>query len=312
MSNLDKRIVFMGTPVFGREILRTLVENGYNVVGAVTQPDKLTGRKQTVTFSEVKQYALEKGIEVLQPVKIRREYQPVLDLNPDLIVTCAYGQIIPDELLNAPPSGCINVHASLLPKLRGGAPIQHAIIDGYEKTGITIMEMASRMDAGAIISQCEVEIGEEEHYGSLHDRLIIAAQQLLLDTMDSVLDHSYVAVEQNEEEVTYGYNISREEERIDFTGSYQQVFDQIRGLSPQPCAYTTIAGKKVKICSVRKSDFTCDRENGTIVFIEKSLGVVVDKRIIIIDTLQPEGKALMSCRDCRNGAGRNWDGETCS
>ncbi|MBO4537457.1 MAG: methionyl-tRNA formyltransferase [Erysipelotrichaceae bacterium] len=309
---MDKRIVFMGTPVFGREILRALVENGYNVVGVVTQPDKLTGRKQTVTFSEVKQYALEKGIAVLQPVKIRHEYHEVIDLKPDLIITCAYGQIIPDELLAAPPLGCINVHASLLPKLRGGAPIQHAIIDGYEKTGITIMEMASRMDAGAIISQCEVEIGEQEHYGSLHDRLITAAQKLLLDTMDSVLNHSYVPIEQNEDEVTYGYNISREEERIDFTRNYQQVFDQIRGLSPQPCAYTVIAGKKVKICSVRKSDLTCERENGTIVFFEKGLGLVVDHRIIVIDTLQPEGKAVMSCKDCRNGAGRNWDGEVCS
>ncbi len=311
MNNKDKRIVFMGTPVFGREILRALVDNGYNVVGVVTQPDKLTGRKQTVTFSEVKQYALEKGIPVVQPIKIRHEYQQVIDMAADLIITCAYGQIIPDQLLAAPQLGCVNVHASLLPKLRGGAPIQHAIIDGYQKTGITIMEMASRMDAGDIISQCELEIGVEETYGSLHDRLITAGQQLLLETMDAILNHSYQPIRQDEDQVTYGYNISREEEHIDFSRSYQQVFDQIRGLVPRPCAYATIAGKKVKFCAVRKSELNCESENGTIVFVEKGLGVVVDQRVIIIDALQPEGKGVMSSRDCRNGAGRNWEGTVC-
>ena len=302
----------MGTPLFGKEILATLVENGYHVVGVVTQPDKLVGRKQVLTYSEVKNYALEHDLKVLQPVKIRREYQEVIDLKADLIVTCAYGQIIPDELLNSPALGCINVHASLLPKLRGGAPIQHAIIDGYDQTGVTIMEMASKMDAGDIISQVTVPIEPEDSYGSLHDKLIPAACQLLLETLPSVIEQNYQPIRQNEEEVTYGFNISKEDEHLDLSRGYNGVYDQIRGLSPEPCCYGIIQGKKVKFHQVHTSDITVDKEDGTMVIPAKGqLGICVQKHLIMIDQLQLEGKSVMSARDFCNGAGRNWDGEIC-
>ena len=300
------KIVFMGTPTFGREILKCLHQNGYDVVLAVCQPDKYVGRKHVLTSCEVKQYCIENNIEVFQPVKIREDYTRVLQVNPDLIVTCAYGQIIPKIILEK--CKCINVHASLLPKLRGGAPIQHAIIDGYSTTGITIMEMSNKMDAGDIISQSSIDIDINDTYSSLHDKLITVATRLLLDTIGSVIDNSYVAIKQNENEVTFGYNILPQQEHIDFNKSYMQVYNQIRGLADVPYAYGIVEGKKVKLCQVSTSDIVSENVNGTIVFVSKGLGVVVDNRVIVIEKLQLEGKNITSAKDFRNGVARNWQG----
>ena len=300
------KIVFMGTPTFGREILKCLHQNGYDVVLAVCQPDKYVGRKHVLTSCEVKQYCIENNIEVFQPVKIKEDYNRVLEVNPDLIVTCAYGQIIPKIILDK--CKCINVHASLLPKLRGGAPIQHAIIDGYSTTGITIMEMSNKMDAGDIISQSSIDIDINDTYSSLHDKLITVATRLLLDTIGSVIDNSYVAIKQNENEVTFGYNILPQQEHIDFNKSYMQVYNQIRGLADVPYAYGIVEGKKVKLCQVSTSDIVSENVNGTIVFVSKGLGVVVDNRVIVIEKLQLEGKNITSAKDFRNGVARNWQG----
>ena len=300
------KIVFMGTPTFGREILKCLHQNGYDVVLAVCQPDKYVGRKHILTGCEVIQYCLENNIDVFQPVKIKEDYTKVLQANPDLIVTCAYGQIIPKIILEK--CKCINVHASLLPKLRGGAPIQHAIIDGYDTTGITIMEMSNKMDAGAIISQSSIDIDINDTYSSLHDKLIKVATRLLLDTIGSVIDNSYVAIKQNENEVTFGYNILPQQEHIDFNKSYMQVYNQIRGLADVPYAYGIVEGKKVKLCQVSTSDIVSENVNGTIVFVGKGLGVVVDNRVIVIDKIQLEGKNITSSKDFRNGVARNWQG----
>lgn len=300
------KIVFMGTPTFGREILKCLHQNGYDVVLAVCQPDKYVGRKHILTGCEVKQYCLENNIDVFQPVKIKEDYTKVLQANPDLIVTCAYGQIIPKIILEK--CKCINVHASLLPKLRGGAPIQHAIIDGYSTTGITIMEMSNKMDAGDIISQSSIDIDINDTYSSLHDKLITVATRLLLDTIGSVIDNSYVAIKQNENEVTFGYNILPQQEHIDFNKSYMQVYNQIRGLADVPYAYGIVEGKKVKLCQVSTSDIVSENVNGTIVFVSKGLGVVVDNRVIVIEKLQLEGKNITSAKDFRNGVARNWQG----
>ena len=300
------KIVFMGTPTFGREILKCLHQNGYDVVLSVCQPDKYVGRKHVLTSCEVKQYCIENNIEVFQPVKIREDYSRVLEVNPDLIVTCAYGQIIPKIILDK--CKCINVHASLLPKLRGGAPIQHAIIDGYSTTGITIMEMSNKMDAGDIISQSSIDIDINDTYSSLHDKLITVATRLLLDTIGSVIDNSYVAIKQNENEVTFGYNILPQQEHIDFNKSYMQVYNQIRGLADVPYAYGIVEGKKVKLCQVSTSDIVSENVNGTIVFVSKGLGVVVDNRVIVIEKLQLEGKNITSAKDFRNGVARNWQG----
>ena len=175
------RIVFMGTPDFAVNVLQGLIDN-YEVVGVVTQPDRQVGRKQELVFSPIKKLALNYNIPVLQPEKIRVDYKEVLDLKPDIIITCAYGQIIPKEILDYPKLGCINVHASLLPKLRGGAPIHKAIIDGYKETGITIMYMDVKMDNGDIISQSKTDILDTDNLESLHDRLSIMGRDLLLET----------------------------------------------------------------------------------------------------------------------------------
>ena len=297
----------MGTPEFGAAMLQELLNEERNVVAAVTQPDKLVGRKQILTFSAVKKLALEHEIPVIQPLKIRDEYEEVLAYKPDLIVTCAYGQFVPRVILEAPRLGCINVHASLLPKLRGGAPIQHAIIDGYETTGITIMEMAIRMDAGNIISRREVTIEDNDTYGSLHDRLMVTATELLRDTMPSVLEGSYESLVQDEEEATFGYNITKEEEHVDLTRSYRQVYNQIRGLIPVPCSYILVDGKKYKLWNVSETDREYEAENGTLV-VDKGLFIAVDNRLLEILELQPEGRSQMKARDFINGAGRGFNG----
>ncbi|MBQ3375386.1 MAG: methionyl-tRNA formyltransferase [Erysipelotrichaceae bacterium] len=305
----NPRIVFMGTPEFGCAILQELLEEGRNVVGVVCQPDKLVGRRQVLTFPPAKNTAVNAGIEVIQPIKIRTDYQAVLDLEPDLIVTCAYGQIIPMALLDYPKLGCINVHTSLLPALRGGAPIQHAIIDGYDVTGVTVMEMSPKMDAGAIIAQRECPIDINDTYGSLHDKLIVIARELFRDTIDSVIDQSYTPIPQAEEKVTYAWNISKEEEKIDFTRGYMGVYNQIRGLIPAPCAYFLVEGKKVKIWGVELSEMTSERETGSLFYHENKLALVVDNRVMLINSLQLEGRQKMGVREFRNGAGRNWEGK---
>ena len=199
------KVVFMGTPDFSVPVLEGLIEN-YQVIGIVTQPDRKVGRRQEVVFSPVKEVALKHNIPVFQPEKIRSDYTDILALEPDIIITCAYGQIIPKEILEYPKYGCINVHASLLPKLRGGAPIHHAIIDGYDKTGITIMYMDEAMDSGDIISQRETKILDLDTVESLHDRLSSLGRELLLDTLPSILDGSAKRVKQDADSVTYAYN----------------------------------------------------------------------------------------------------------
>lgn len=306
-----KTVVFMGTPAFGAAMLEQLLnEDCIRVTGVVSQPDRPVGRKQVMTPSAVKQLALQHDIPVFQPEKIRQDYQAVLAWRPDLIVTCAYGQIVPQEILDGPPLGCVNVHASLLPKLRGGAPIQRAVMEGYEMTGVTIMEMAAGMDSGAIISQRRTAISQEDTYGTLHDKLIVTAAGLLHDTLPALLEHSYTPIPQDPSQVTYGYNIKKEEEHLDLTLSYQAAYDHIRGLIPAPCSYIIAGGKKLKLCAVQKTGQTFAAANGTLVKAGRDLGLVMDGRILRITQVQPEGKGVMPAAAFLNGAGRALEGTT--
>lgn len=296
-------IVFMGTPDFSVPVLEGLIEN-YQVVLVVTQPDKEVGRHRVLTAPPVKKKAEEFGIPVFQPVKIKEDYQMILDLHPDLIVTCAYGQIIPDAVLECATYGAINVHASLLPKLRGGAPIHHAILDHYPKTGVTIMYMVSKMDAGDILSQEETVIMKEDTLGSLHDRLSQMGRDLLLKTIPDLIAGNIVPIKQDESEVTYGYNIKREEERIRWDEeSTLEIFDHIRGLNPHPGAYTTLDGTVVKLfASVISDSFFTSRSNGEISRIYKDgIGVCTKDGEIIITELQVAGKKRMSVKEYFNG-----------
>lgn len=242
------RIIFMGTPDFSTKVLEMLIAKE-DVIAVVTQPDRPVGRKRVMTPPPVKEVALQNGIEVYQPEKISQseDLQTLIDLKPDLIVTAAFGQILPKALLDAPRLGAINVHASLLPKYRGGAPIHQAIIDGEKETGVTIMYMAPKLDAGDIISQQAIDIEANDDVGSMHDKLSFLGADLLAKTLPEIINGTNDRIEQNEDEATFAYNISREDERIDWSESAQDIYNHIRGLSPWPVAYTKLDDKNMKL-----------------------------------------------------------------
>ena len=296
------RVVFMGTPDFSVPVLKGLIEN-YQVVGVVSQPDRKVGRHQEVEFTPIKKVAVDNNILVLQPEKIRKDYMSVLELKPDIIVTCAYGQIIPKELLDYPKYGCINVHASLLPKLRGGAPIHHAIIDGYKKTGITIMYMDEAMDSGDIISQREIEISDIDTLESLHDRLSEMGRDLLLDTLPSILDGTNQRIKQDINEVTYAYNIKREEEYLDFNKSSRELFNQIRGLNPHPGSSCVIGEKEFKVFMARIEKIDTSKAiPGEVLHIYKDgLGIATKDYELVITDIKPSGKKRMLASSFING-----------
>ncbi|WP_338786639.1 methionyl-tRNA formyltransferase [Metabacillus sp. FJAT-53654] len=297
------KIVFMGTPDFSVPILRSLVKEGYDIVGVVTQPDRPKGRKKTLTPPPVKVEAENHGIKVLQPEKIRNEIEDVLSLEPDLIVTAAFGQILPKELLEAPKFGCINVHASLLPELRGGAPIHYSILQGKDKTGITIMYMAEKLDAGDILTQVEVRIEERDTVGSLHDKLSEAGVSLLSETIPQLLAGKLTPKKQDDSKATFASNIKREQEKIDWTKTGEEIYNQIRGLNPWPVAFTTYENQPLKLWWGEKMLSKNDSSPGTIIGIDQDGFVVAtgNKTAIKITELQPSGKKKMSGEDYLRG-----------
>ena len=302
--NIEKKlkIVFMGTPDFACPILEALIDN-YGVRAVVTQPDKEVGRDRILKPTPIKKLANDNMILVLQPSKIREEYEEVLALEPDLIITCAYGQIIPKELLDAPRLGCINVHASLLPKLRGGAPIHRAIINGFTKTGITIMYMNEGMDKGDIISQREIEILDTDTAETLHDKLSILGRDLLLDTLPSIINGTNERIKQDESLATYGFNISRDDEHIDFNKTSKQIYNQIRGLNSWPGAYALYDSKVLKVWSSRIGEnYDPLKQNGEIIGIyNDGFGVKTSNGEIVITEVQLEGKKRMNAVSFING-----------
>lgn len=304
------KIVFMGTPNIAVSMLKQILKDGYEVCGVVTQPDKKVGRKQVIQMPPVKEVALEQGIPVLQPIKIAQDYEDILALHPDLIVTCAYGQFIPQKVLEAPTYGSINVHASLLPKLRGGAPIHKAIINGDTETGISIMRMVKKMDAGAVMAQCVVPISEDETNGTLYDKLAIAGAQLLSQSIPKLIDGTARFVEQDESLATFAYTITKEEEHVDFQKPLAEVYNHIRGLIPSPAGYAVVNGKKMKFHRARKLSKKHNREAGEIIgMMDQGLAVAVDGGYILLDELQMEGKARVEAKAFYNGAGKNLVGQ---
>ncbi len=297
----NTKVVFMGTPEFAVPVLDGLIKN-YNVVLVVSQADREKDRKGRLLYTPVKKLALDNNIPVYQPDSIRKEYNKVLEYNPDIIVTCAYGQIIPIELLNYPKYGCINVHASLLPKLRGGAPIHRALMNGDKETGITIMYMDEKMDNGDIISQEKTSILEDDNLDSLYERLSKMGSQLLLKTLPLILNNKNDRIKQNENEVTYGYNINREEEKIEFSNKSLDIHNKIRALSTHPGAYCYLDDKRLKIYKTSLTDTVSDEKPGTIVDITKNgIYVSTSDYIIIIKELKLEGKKKCDVRDFVNG-----------
>ncbi|MET3698035.1 methionyl-tRNA formyltransferase [Bacillus oleivorans] len=298
------RIVFMGTPDFSVPVLEKLLEHNYQVVGVVTQPDRPVGRKKVLTPPPVKIAAEKHGIPVYQPEKIRAEYHDILNLEPDLIVTAAYGQIVPNEVLEYPSYGCINVHASLLPELRGGAPIHYAILQGKEKTGVTIMYMAEKLDAGDMIAKIEVPILETDHVGTLHDKLSEAGANLLAETIPSIINRTAEVTPQDHTKATFAPNIKREQEEIDWSRSGEDIYNHIRGLYPWPVAFTIFHGEVWKIWWGEKvHNLESNDHSGTILAIEAN-GIVVktgNETAIRITELQVSGKKRMSASEFLRG-----------
>lgn len=235
------------------------------------------------------------------------ELQEILALEPDLIVTAAFGQILPNELLDAPALGCINVHASLLPKYRGGAPIHQAVMDGQKETGVTIMYMAEKLDAGDIISQIVTPIEETDDTGTMFTKLSVDGTSLLKETLPSIIEGTNKRIVQDEAQVTFARNISREQERIDWTKSAVSIYNQVRGLHPWPVAYTKFAGDQVKVWWSQVEDQLADATPGEIVGLEKDRIIVqTGEGTLAITDLQPAGKKRMTANVFLNGIGSKW------
>lgn len=300
----NPKIVFMGTPEFASPVLEMLIQN-YSVELVVTQPDKKVGRKQLITPTPVKEVAIKNGIPVFQPTKITEDYQPILKIQPDLIITCAYGQIIPKEILDCPTIGCFNVHASLLPKYRGGAPIHKAILDGETETGITIMYMDIGMDTGDIVEQASIEIKEADNVGTLHDKLSKLGAELLKETLPSLLNKTNKRKKQEENKVTYAYNISREEERLDFSKKGKELMNQIRGLNPWPTANFLLNKEECKALEAYFIEKKIE-EVGKIVELKKdAIGISCQDGILFITKIKPFGKKIMTTKDYLNGTNQD-------
>ncbi|QDQ01676.1 methionyl-tRNA formyltransferase [Lysinibacillus fusiformis] len=300
-------IIFMGTPEFSAPILRMLHEEGYDIKAVVTQPDRPVGRKRVLTPPPVKVTAVELGLPVIQPEKLRgsEELQQILDLRPDLVVTAAFGQILPKSLLEAPSLGCINVHASLLPKYRGGAPIHQAIIDGEKETGVTIMYMVEKLDAGDIISQKAIPIEEADHTGGFFDKLSIVGRDLLKTTLPSIINGTNTRTVQDEKLVTFASNISREQERIDWTKDATTLYNQVRGLHPWPVAYTTFEEGSFKIWWAQVGKTKHNETPGSVVAISKDNFEVAagNGTTLALYDIQPAGKKRMTAEDYLRGTG---------
>ncbi|WP_436860705.1 methionyl-tRNA formyltransferase [Staphylococcus caeli] len=297
------KIIFMGTPDFSTKVLEMLIAE-HDVIAVVTQPDRPVGRKRKLTPPPVKEVAVEHDIPVYQPEKLAHseELEQLIALDADLIVTAAFGQILPESLLTAPKYGAVNVHASLLPKYRGGAPIHQAIMDGQSETGITIMYMVKKLDAGDIITQSAIAIEQQDDVGTMHDKLSILGADLLKSTLPSILDGTNQRVPQQEEEATFASNISRDQEKIDWTQSAEVIYNHIRGLSPWPVAYTIMDDGNMKLYA---SQIVKNQtgEPGTIIETTKKAIIVAtgsDDAIALTD-IQVAGKKRMLAANYLSG-----------
>ncbi len=291
------RVVFMGTPDFAVPSLEALVTGGYQVVAVVTQPDRPKGRGQMPAFTPVKEAALAAGLEVLQPEKVREPWflTKLAELRPDVVIVAAFGQILPGEVLDLPPFGCINVHASLLPKYRGAAPIHRCIINGEERTGVTIMQMDRGLDTGDMLLQAEIEIGPEDTAGTVHDRLAGLGGALLLEALGKLARGELKRIPQDHSQSSYAPMLSREDELIDWMRDNKSLDNLIRGMNPWPGAYTIYKGKIVKVWLARAEDSPGKSIPGTVVRVDKNAGFEVQtgSGVLLVREVQPQGGKRM-------------------
>lgn len=306
------RVVFMGTPDIAATVLKSIIEKGHDVVAVVTQPDKPKGRGREIQFPPVKELALSHNISVFQPQKIKNnpEIEETLrEINPDIIVVAAYGQILPKSILDMTKYGCVNVHASLLPKYRGAAPIQWAIIDGERVTGVTTMMMDTGLDTGDMLDKTEVEITALDTAETLYDKLAEAGGRIILTTMEKLEKGTAVRTKQKDEESTYAKMLTKDLGKIDFTKPAEEIERLVRGLNPWPSAYTTLNKKTIKIwkASVMSekdvSDINVEElKYGQVAVLTKEFfGVKTGKDILCIKELQLEGKKRMDAKAFLSG-----------
>ena len=299
------KIVFMGTPDFSVNALENIVKAGHDVVGVITQPDKPKGRGGKMQYTPVKEKALELGLDVYQPQRVKETefIEKLKEMNPDAIVVITFGQILPKAILDMPKYGCINVHASLLPKYRGAAPIQWSVIDGEKETGVTTMYMNEGLDTGDIIDKVVVPIDKKETGGSLFDKLAIEGGKLILKTLIELENGTAVRTPQDDSKSNYAGMINKQLGKIDFNKSANEIERLIRGLNPWPSAYTKMDGKTLKIWDADVDDSENDSAPGTITEVGKDfIRVATGKGSLKILELQLEGKKRMKTRDFLNGA----------
>lgn len=296
----DIRVVFMGTPEFSVPVLKMLIENT-NVVLVVTQPDSVVGRKKILTPSPIKDVAMANNIEVITPINIRKDYGRILEVNPDIIITCAYGQIIPKIILDFPKYKCINVHASLLPKYRGGAPIQASILNGDKETGVTIMYMDVGMDDGNIIKQKSLKILDDDNINTLSLKLSLLGRDLLFETLPSIINGTCSSIKQDESKVTFAYILKRKDEMIDFYNNYQDIRNKVRTFYNR--SYFKLNGLEYKVISVR---FLAEKGSvGTINHVYKDgIGIGCNDGEVVITEFIPAGKKQMLVSSYLNGVNK--------
>lgn len=298
------RVLFMGTPEFAAISLKKIIAE-HEVIGVFTQPDKVNQRGNKIKYSSVKQLAIENKIEVFQPVSVRKEevILKIKELKPDIIVVVAYGKILPNNLIEIPKYGTINVHASLLPKYRGAAPIHASIINGESETGVTIMDIAEELDAGDMILKKSTPILEEDNLETVHDRLADIGAEALSEALQLIANGKVEKTPQNHSEATFVKPIRKEECKIDWSMSNKEIFDKVRGMNPFPTAFTTLNDKILKIYEVEKSDNNYNCEIGEVaeIFKDKGVAIKTGKGSVILKKVKPENKSLISGKDLING-----------
>lgn len=295
------KIVFMGTPEISAFVLESLIQNGYNVVAVIAQPDRPVGRKQILEAVPTKVVANKYGIRCFQPIKIRNDYSFLLEIKPDLIITLAYGQIVPQSVLNIPKFGCVNLHGSILPKYRGAAPIQYALLNGDKETGMSLMKMTAAMDAGDVYAVKQIKIDDDDNCTTLFNKMAVVARDLILESLPKLFTKELIAMPQDENFVTFSPSIKPEEEKIDLSSSCSQIINKIRALSYQPGAYLLLNDEKLKIYKAKLIDRSSG-ETGKIIKADKNgLYLQCQDGVISLLEVQRQGKKRMKYNDFVNG-----------
>ncbi len=306
---MKKRIIFMGTPDFAAHILQKMFEaeqDYYEIIAVISQPDKPVGRKRVLTATAVKEVALLHNVPILQPAKISEAYEEIKALAPDLLITAAYGQLVPEKILDLPTYRCINVHGSLLPAYRGGAPIHRSIVNGDTETGITIMYMVKRLDAGDMLASRSIPIELDDTLETMYTKLQEVGATLLLEMLPAFFKGEITPVPQNEKAVTYASNIQRAEEKINWEQTNKQIYDHVRGFSPAPATFSTINGTAIKIFAVTMiAGDVKGVKPGTIVYVDKkTCHLATGDGIIALEDIQVSGKKRQKIQEVMNGIGK--------